>query len=343
MRARRAAGERAAMRTKTRLEQTAAPQDAAPAADYERIVLVTRKTRLQGLIERFNTPGQAKFYVEHAGADYSDYEAEHEAYVAALRRVKAGLEGLAKLHQIEREFLPNYLFTDKQVVVAVGQDGLVVNAAKYVHGQPIVGINPDAGRFDGVLLPYRPEHAAAAVRQVLRGRARVRRVTMAQATLADGQTLLAFNDLFVGVRSHVSARYVIDHAGRKESHSSSGIIVSTGAGSSGWLSSLYNMARGMAPLLGGDPQEAGAGADSRFAWEAERLVFVVREPFLSRSSQAGLVAGEITRDKPLRLESRTPEGGVIFSDGVETDYLNFNAGALATLHIAARKASLVVP
>ena len=68
---------------------------------------------------------------------------------------------------------------------------------------------------------------------------------MAQATLSDGQTLLAFNDLFIGRRSHASAFYTIEHAGQREVHSSSGVIVSTGAGSTGWLSSCYNMARGL--------------------------------------------------------------------------------------------------
>jgi len=314
---------------------------AALPTEYEKIVLVTRKTRLEVLVERFNTLGQAKFYIEHSGSDYSDYEAEHETYTAALRRVKSDLAGLAKLHLVERSFLPNYLFARQDLVVAVGQDGLVVNAAKYVGEQPVLGVNPDPARFDGVLLPCQPAQAAAAVRQVLKGSARTRRVTMAQATMSDGQTLLAFNDLFVGAQSHISARYVIDHGGVKEVHSSSGIIISTGAGSSGWLSSLYNMAQGMAPLVGA---ESSTGKPNpRFPWDAERLVFVVREPFLSRSSQAGLVSGEVTIQKPLRLESRMPEAGVIFSDGVEADYLSFNAGSIATLHIAGHKANLVVP
>jgi NAD(P)-dependent dehydrogenase (short-subunit alcohol dehydrogenase family) len=44
----------------------------------------------------------------------------------------------------------------------------------------------------------------------------------------------------------------------------------------------------------------------------------------------------------LVLHSHTPDGGVIFSDGVEADYLAFNAGAVATIGVAERKAQLVV-
>jgi hypothetical protein len=37
------------------------------------------------------------------------------------------------------------------------------------------------------------------------------------------------------------------------------------------------------------------------------------------------------------------EGGVIFSDGVEADYLAFNAGMVATISLAEHKTNLVVP
>ncbi len=55
-----------------------------------------------------------------------------------------------------------------------------------------------------------------------------RSVSMAEAWLQDGQRLLAFNDLFVGARSHVSARYRIAQGGREEEQSSSGVIFSDG-------------------------------------------------------------------------------------------------------------------
>ena len=301
----------------------------------EKIVLLTRKTRLDMLIERFNTLGQAKFYIERSGADFADYEREDETYRTALQDVKTQLEGHAKIQCIERGFLANFLFTAKDMVVAVGQDGLVVNAAKYLDGQPIVAVNPDPLRFDGVLLPFTPKESGTAAVSVLEGRAALRPITMAQATLSDGQTLLAFNDLFIGRRSHASAFYSLEHAGRCENQSSSGIIVSTGAGSTGWLSSCYNMAHG----LGAPVAAHGQGS---LSWEAEVLRFVVREPFASKSSQAELVTGDVTPMAPLKLESRMPDGGVIFSDGVENDFLNFNSGALATIHIAKRKTMLAV-
>ena len=143
-----------------------------------------------------------------------------------------------------------------------------------------------------------------------------------------------------GARSHVSARYRIGWRGHSEPHSSSGVVISTGAGSTGWLSSIFNMAGGILAMT------AGATASlprPSLSWEDPRLMFVVREPFISRHSRAGVVAGIVEPSEELRLESAMPASGVIFSDGVEADYLNFNSGAVAHIRAAPQKAHLVVP
>lgn len=305
---------------------------------YEKIVLVTRKTRLEGLVERFNTRSQARFYIEHSGGNFVLYEQEHDTYQSALDNLRRALEGLGKLQVIERGYLPNFLFSETDLVVTIGIDGLVVNTAKYLDGQPLVAVNPDPAHIDGVLLPFTVASAPAAVKQVLAGKARLRQVSMAQASLNDGQNLLAFNDLFIGVKSHISARYRIRAGAQEENQSSSGIIVSTGAGATGWLSSLFNMANGLQAGFGNPGQHVSAPA---LDWEADQLIFVVREPFLSKTSGSSIVCGAVTSATPLVLESQMPEGGVIFSDGVESDFLAFNAGSTATIGIAPRKTRLV--
>src|SRR6185369_8805246 len=101
---------------------------------YEKLVVVTIKTRLEELIERFNTREQAKFYIEHMGLSFADYETEHGTYMSAVSRLRHDLDRLAKVQVVERSFLPNFIFTADDLIVTVGQDGLVVNTAKYLHG-----------------------------------------------------------------------------------------------------------------------------------------------------------------------------------------------------------------
>ncbi len=304
------------------------------ASAYEKVVVVTRKTRLEGLVQRFNTVSQARFYNKQAGVDFDDYQNEHDAYQRALERVRMECDGSLKTHFLDRDLVPTYLFAPGDIVVAVGQDGLVANTAKYIGTQPLIGVNPEPSRFDGVLLPFPPDRLAQCLENVLNNKAKFRKVTLAEARLNDGQRLLAFNDLFIGARTHVSARYKITYGKTTESHSSSGVLVSTGAGSTGWLSSMFNMASGLS--------NAKTAPRKKLDWESPDLFFVVREPFASRHSQCGIVCGPIREGRGLQLESAMPLGGVIFSDGVEAHYLGFNSGAAATIRAAPERAHLVV-
>lgn len=307
---------------------------------YEKLVVVTLKTRLEELIERFNTREQARFYIEHMGLDFKAYETEHDTYHAALRLLRKHLDGmLGKMQFIERGFLPNFIFTPQDLIVTVGRDGLVVNTAKYLDGQPIIAVNPDPSRIDGILLPFAPHLARRGVERVLQEKARLHAITMAEVKLNDGQQLLAFNDFYLGQRTHPSSRYSLSWRGKTEEQSSSGVLVVTGAGSTGWFSSMQNMAESVAGLLLKD--KAPRLPRLRLKWDDPRLIFVVREPFKSKASNVGLGAGLLEPGEELTFESHMPDGGVIFSDGVEPDALKFNAGTVATVRAAERKTRLV--
>lgn len=303
----------------------------------EYAILVKKKTRLETLIERFNTHAQAKFYIERSGGDFDDYEREHEQFHHALAQVQRQLSTRLKNKIVEQSFLPAFLFNDKQLVIVIGQDGLVANTAKYVNGIPIIAVNPDVARYDGVLLPFNSDNFITAVENVIAQQFNTQIASLAEARLNDGQRLLAFNDLFIGAASHISARYRIHYGDHSEEHSSSGIIISTPAGATGWLSSLFNMSVGLQQFIDAQPREKPTATIA-----ANQLMFAVREPFHSKQTQTALVAGLLNAQTTLRVESLMPMNGVIFSDGIESDFLQFNSGALATIGIAAEKAVLVV-
>lgn len=306
-------------------------------------IVVRAHTRLEELVARHNTQMQSRFYVESRGGNFDDYVAEHDAFYHSFEAILKGLGSRMKTKVIDRGFLPRFLFAENHLVVVVGRDGLVANTAKYVHSLPILAINPDPTRNDGVLLPFLPDTFTHALPALLEGRTYPqRRISMAEAKLNDGQRLLAFNDLFIGPTSHISLRYRIQQGQQAEVHSSSGIIVSTGAGSTGWMSSLFNMARGMVQAFAPQQVEQEGQLGFTLPWETDRLLYVVREPFASRASQASLTAGYIAQGQPLLLESYMPQQGTIFSDGVEHDFLQFNSGTIATIGLAPEQAVLVM-
>jgi NAD kinase len=305
-----------------------------------KIVLITRRTRLDELIARFNTAAQAKFYVEHLGADFSDYLAEHKRYLEAKTIAETVLRTMGRLQPLDRSFLPNFIFGKDDTVVVLGQDGLVANTVKYCPTQRVIGVNPDPERWDGALTPFRVSDLRMIVPEVFAGKRRIQEVSMAKTLLNNGQVLYAVNDFFVGVKSHISARYIISVGSAQEQHSSSGVIVSTGLGSTGWFKSLMAGATAIASAVSG--QAVSAPEATGFPWDADYLYFTVREPFPSKTSSASLVFGTITPDQPLTLISQTPESGVIFSDGIETDFLEFNSGTQATITLAEKRGRLVV-
>ncbi len=312
-------------------------------ASRDKLVIVTRKTTLEELIERFNTRDQARFYIEYMGGDFTGYQEAHDAYHAAVNVLRQAIPRGLRIQWIDRSFLPTFTFAKSDVIVVLGQDGLVVNTAKYLAGQPLVALNPDPQRIDGVLLPFHVHDANPAINRAL-GEAKVwRDVTMAQALLNDGQCLLAVNDLFVGARTHVSARYRLRYKGQDEDQSSSGLIISTGAGSTGWYRSILTGAAGIVEAYVPSPKVREVKDRFAIPWEDRSLVFSVREPFMSKTSGAKIVHGTITEDQPLEVISEMPQNGVIFSDGIEDDRIEFNSGAIARIGLADRTLSLVVP
>ncbi len=302
----------------------------------EYAIIVKNKTRLESLIERFNTKAQAKFYIERLGGNFEDYEIEHEIFQESLNSLQTQLSGVVKNKTVERIYLPSFIFSEKNLIVVIGQDGLVANTAKYSKNCPIIAVNPDKQRYDGVLLPFDTSDFIGGVENVMTNQFHSKTMRFAEAKLNDGQRLLAFNDLFIGAASHVSARYKISFNSSNEEQSSSGLIVSTSAGSTGWLSSIFNMAYGVTSMFEKDLKP------KRPKLKDNELLFAVREPFQSIRTQTGITAGILKDKNRLTIESLMPSNGVIFSDGIETDFLKFNSGSIATIGLAPETARIVI-
>ncbi len=299
-----------------------------PRAKKPRIVIVTRKTLLELLLERHGTPGQARFYVTSRGQAYEPLEVQHRRFEAALHTVMAAVPADQRHVRVDREALDRFLFAPDDVVVIVGQDGLVPNAAKYLQGQLAIGVNPDPGTYDGVLCQH-PADSVGALLHWLGApdeRFRIQPRVMASAVREDGQRLLALNEVFIGHRTHQSARYTLVASGKEERHSSSGVICATGTGSTGWATSIARQ-RGITDLPA--PEEA-------------RLAWFVREPFPSVSTGASLDAGAIRPGEELVLRSEMGDDGVVFADGIETDRLEFLKGHALRVSLADERLNLVV-
>lgn len=292
-----------------------------------RAVVVTRPTEYEALLMRHGTREQARFFLEQRGRSLAEVEARHARLEHALQVVSRGLPLRWRRSRVDRADLDRFVFGPEDVLVVVGQDGLVANVAKYLTGQPVVGVNADRDLFDGILVRHDATAVAGLLAAAVAHRCQIEPRTMVEARLDNGQRLLALNEVFVGHRTHQSARYRLALRDSHETQSSSGLIVATGTGASGWARSI---ARQKARAL-----ELPGPTD-------ERLVFFVREPFPSRATGTSIEEGLLSRDEHLLIASEMNELGTVFGDGIEDDRLEFHWGMRLTVGVAEMRLNLVV-
>lgn len=292
-----------------------------------RVVLISRQTEYASLLAAHATRGQAAFFLQSRGQNIEEIEARDRIEVEAIAAAKSSIPAEWSFAQVLRDDLNRFLFFPNDIVVAIGQDGLVANLAKYLDGQPVIGVSSDPTRTEGVLTPNRVQELGRLLPAVAHQELGLQSRAMVQARLGDGVELTALNELFIGHRSHQSARYVVNYEGAEEFQSSSGMIVATGTGMTGWAKSIMTATH--------QTLEIGP--------EEPRAAFFAREPWPSRISGCEISTGEIRRNTDLRVLSRINEGGVIFADGIEQDFLTFNWGVEAEISIAQKQLKMVIP
>ncbi|WP_431916884.1 hypothetical protein [Micromonospora wenchangensis] len=296
-----------------------------------RVVVVRRPSELDELLARHGTRAAAQWYLRARGRDLAEVVDRHEALQSALTAVAAAVPADWRRGTVNRDDLPRFLFGPEDVVVAVGPDGLVANVAKYLTGQPVLGVDPEPGRNAGVLVRCTGDQVAALLPAVVAGAAPVRHRAMVRATLDDGQELVGLNEVYVGHPSHQSARYLLavtsDGPPRRERQSSSGVVVGTGTGATGWCASIARDRPAAVALPA--PQESA-------------LCWFVREAWPSPVTGADLVAGRLDGTGTLELTAES-DGLVAFADGLETDRLTLRWGQRIRVDVAPGRLALVEP
>ncbi|MFI0982116.1 hypothetical protein ACH4SP_34555 [Streptomyces sp. NPDC021093] len=277
-----------------------------------RAVLVHRTSEYEELLARHGTRGQAEFFLGSRGRSVREAQERYERTRRALAEVAGAVPLQWRQARVERADLDRFLFGPEDVVVVVGQDGLVANTAKYLDEQAVLGIDTDPGRNPGVLVRHRAADAAKLLRSAVSGGA-ADTLTMVEAVADDTQRLLALNEIYLGPPGHQTARYRIGQDGERaaaEAQASSGVLVGTGTGATGWLRSLW-LERGSALHLP-DPVD-------------HRLVWFVREAWPSPATGTSLVEGVLSGDERLRLTVES-DRLVAFGDGMEADALELTWG-----------------
>ncbi len=289
-----------------------------------RALIVTRPTEYDEMLGRHGSRQQVAFFLKQRSQEMSVIDERHALQQQAVQEVSSSIPVDWRRASLTRDDLSRFVFGPEDVIIAVGQDGLVANVAKYLDGQPVVGVNPDPRRNPGVLV----RHHAQAVRSILvaiaAGTAVAEHRAMVEIATDDGQTLRALNEVYVGHPAHQSAKYELVVDGADERQSSSGVLIGTGTGATGWCSSVYR--------------------ERSLNWSlpdttSSDLAWFVREAWPSPWTGTTLTAGRLTSGElVIRCES---DRLVAFGDGIEADHLNLQWGQTARIRSASRGLMLV--
>jgi len=186
-------------------------------------------------------------------------------------------------------------FEGVDLVISLGGDGTFVRAANFIRDQTILGINSDPETSEGALKSLFPNEVEK-LNDILDGKHKII-IRERARVLLNGKEIreLVVNAVFVGAASQFHAsRYIVNFKGQKEEHRSSGILVSTGTGSTGWFKS------------------AGGKV---FGYDEKKLKFIIREPYVgNRVYCPKLLSGEICSGEDMEIISTRDYGGVLAVD-----------------------------
>lgn len=292
-----------------------------------RVVVVFRRTELDDLLARHGTRGQAEFFLATRGRTLEEVQDRHDALQEARQRAASAIPLDWRRGEVERAHLSRFLFAAGDIVVVIGQDGLVANVAKYLAGQPVIGIDPEPGRNPGVLVRHQAASIGALLGPAATGKAKVEARTMVEAVTDDGRRLSALNELYVGHASHQTSWWTLTAPdGPAERQACSGLIVGTGTGATGWCSSVC--------CDRGGPTELPHPTDDWLTW-------FVREAWQSPATRRDLTFGTYGPDRTLGLSVES-DRLVVFGDGIEADALELTWGQSVRIGVASQRLHLVV-
>jgi len=299
-----------------------------------RVVIYTKPTDYERLLVTYGTKSAARFALESRGTSFVEKLEIHEVEHSARRLVESRIPAEYQRTRITSlEQLTHFPFLESDIIVTVGGNGLFANIARFVSDQPIITINADPHRNERLLALHDAASFEGLLTSVTSGTAKYDRIPLALAETDDRRQLYAANDFFVGRGDQGTAAYTVRFGGAEEHHLSSGVVLTTGIGRTGWFRSILTSARRLSGqytlMIDDGPNRTDTS-----------LRFVVREPM--PLNNASLFYGTVNGSERIEFVSDMPEGGVITCDGLLREPLIFETGTRVTITPAARFVNLVV-
>lgn len=227
-------------------------------------------------------------------------------YKSTLDTVKRTLKKfMVNYNLADRDKLRHEQFQNRDLIIAVGGDGTFLRAAQFIGRQLVLGVNADTLNKEGFFMSCDKSNFKSMLEKILDGRIKIKKFPRLEAYINNKKIgAAALNEFFIGPKkAYHAAKYIISLEGAKERQKSSGVLVTTPAGSYAWAKAcgIRNMPLG-----------------------SNNFQFVVREPYEGKVFRGyRLKKRVLTPNQKLKIVSEMLDGTIVAdSVGKEHSFMN---------------------
>lgn len=149
---------------------------------------------------------------------------------------------------IEKQFSPVYAWknnisksslTDIDMVIALGGDGTVLSASHYLIDKPLLAVNTSPGKSEGALTTIPINKLNQKLQEITENNFKTEKLERIEVSINDKPLdILSLNEVFIAnEKAYLVSKYKIKFKDIEEQQRSSGLIFSTGTGSTAWFNS----------------------------------------------------------------------------------------------------------
>ncbi|HLC60570.1 MAG TPA: NAD(+)/NADH kinase [Candidatus Nanoarchaeia archaeon] len=236
-------------------------------------------------------------------------------YKSTLDKVKKTLKKYRIDYNLaDRDKLKHEQFSNRDLIIAVGGDGTFLRAAQFVASQPMFGVNADVGSKEGFFMSSDKNNFELILKKILQNKIYIKKFPRLEAFINNKKIeTLALNELFIGPKkAYHAAKYILESGGKKERQKSSGVLVTTPAGSYAW---------------------AKACGIKTMHLDSKNFQFVVREPYEGKVFRNyKLKNGILKPNQNIKILSEMLDG-IIVADSVGMEH-SFKNGSKAAVKLS---------
>jgi len=204
---------------------------------------------------------------------------------------------------IEKDFSPVYAWRnnlskshlkDIDIVIAIGGDGTVLSASHFLIDKPLLAVNSSPETSEGALTTILIDDLDKKLKEIKENAFKEEKLERIEILINNKPLdVLALNEVFIANdKAHLISRYKLKFNDGEEEQRSSGLIFSTGTGSTAWFKS--------------------AGGE-QFSPQSRFIKMIVREPYIRRLLKFSMLRETIHENQEIEIIPLVPSILVIDS------------------------------